>query len=623
MGTQTVEVTGEPVDSGGRRRGIDSRFAVVALFLLVALLRYLPLRNNGWFLDDNLYLILAHANGFNLHWLFNPLFEHFGILYRFSFNVLVHLMPISWRWVLLVDLILLAASVFLLDRCLRLLLDSSWAPLLLAGAFGLSVLLIEAMQWASSGLQNFPTAFGDLLCLYGYLRYLDRPSWRWIVTSAAGMAFALLFYEKAAFMIGYLPLIRIGVLSQSLSWPALRRAAVTERALWLTLIGVLILWFIGEKVSGAGGLFIDPSVSQWEQYWRIMWGQTLVPAVFGLHLPWYGVTHGEVIEGIVLEVVAVSAIALSIVRKPIAWRAWAILMVAVLANGILVAEERVVVLKAPGSIGGDTRYLLDFAWLVPLMLALAFSPARRFWPRAARLAVPLTLPAPGRPRLIGLGVLVLAVAYVISAQANTAALQRGWTGGAALQYESNLQNAVASYTEKGITPVIADTETPYEVLANIYPPYDHLSYVAPFYVPKAQIDGPLRGPLLIANALGGLQPAQTDVLETFTFPAGRCETNPTVAPELMLHNIKVRAPDSEGPFYLKVTYGATTAPFLLYTGTLALPPTGADEYIGLASGVGASIGYMGTTLPTQLFNEVPPRSSVCLHSLQIVRLTPG
>jgi hypothetical protein len=171
--------------------------------------------------------------------------------------------------------------------------------------------------------------------------------------------------------------------------------------------------------------------------------------------------------------------------------------------------------------------------------------------------------------------------------------------------------------------VIADSETPYEVLADIYPPYNHLSYVAPFYVPKAQIDGPLRGPLLIANVLGGLTPAATDVLETFTFPAGRCEVNTSRAPELMLHNIKVRAPTSDGPFYLKVNYGKTTAPYLMYTGTLQLPPTGIDEYIGLANGVGSSIGYMGTTLPRQLFNEVPARSSVCLHSLQIVRLTPG
>ncbi len=622
MGIHTVQSEEESARPRNIGRGVDARLGVLVLVLAIAVLRYLPLRNNGWFLDDNLYLIIAHANGFNLPWLFNNLFEHFGILYRFSFTVLVHLMPISWRWMLLVDLILLAGSVYLLDRCLRLLIDSVWAPLLLAGAFGLSVLLIEATEWASSGLQNFPTAFGDLLCLYGYLRYLDTPSRRWIALSCAGMAFGLAFYEKGAFMIGYLPLIRIGLLSGSLSWPQFRAALRQERAYWLTFIAVWILWFIGLKIAKAGGVFIDPSVSQWAQYWRIMWGQTLVPAIFGLHLPAAGVTHRQVIEGIVLEAVVLAGMAISILRKRRAWRAWAILLIAVIANGILVAEERVVVLKAPASIAGDSRYLLDFSWMVPLMIALAFSGTVRFWPSAQRLRVPLGLPAPGRPRLLAVGVLVLAGAYIVAAQVNTAVLQRGWFGSDALVWEQNLQNGYALFSKHGATPVIADSETPYEVLADIYPPYDHLSYVAPFYVPKAQIDGPIRGPLLVANPLGALQPAVTHVLETFHYPANRCLVNRTQAPQLLVqNNIRVREPDSAGPFYLMVDHGAENAPYLMYTGTLKDPPTGNDEYIDLSRSAGTSIGFMGTTLPTQLFAEVPPLSTVCLRSTQIVTLT--
>jgi hypothetical protein len=623
MGTQTADVAGDRAGSGSVGRGIDARFVLGGLILLVAILRYLPLRGNGWFLDDNLYLILAHANGFTLSWLFNNVFEHFGILYRFSFNVLVHLMPISWRWLLLVDLIMLAASVFLLDRCLRMLLDSTWAPLLLAAAFGLSVLLIEALQWVSSGLQNFPTALGDLLCLYGYLRYLDHPSRRWILLSAAGLAFGLLFFEKGAFMIGYLPLIRILFLAKSLSWRDLRRAAVAEREFWAALIVVLILWVIGLKISHAGGMFINPSVSEWLTYWRIMWGQTLVPAVFGLHLPWYGVTHREVVEGIGLEVVTAVAIVVSIWRKRIAWRAWAALVVIVLANGILVAEERIVVLQGSASIAGDTRYLLDFSWLVPLLLAFAFSPAQRFWPQARRLTVKLTLPAPGRPRLVALGVLLLAVGYVLASQVNTVALQNGWLGHDALTYEQNLQNGVRANTHNGVEPVIADLETPYEVMGSIYPPYNHISYIAPFYVPRAHVDGPLTGPLVVADVLGDIQPSVTHVQETFDYPRHRCEAASASVGLTMLNQIKIRRPDSAGPFYLLVKYGRTNAPYLQYFGTVKDPPAGNDQYIDLANGVGSSIGYMGTSLPTQLFTHIPGHSTVCLHSLAIVTLSVG
>ena len=621
METQSVAVINEPTSSSGSGRGVDARFLLVGLILAVAVLRYLPLDNNGWFLDDNLYLIIAHADGFNLSWLFNNLFEHFGILYRFSFTVLVHLMPISWRWMLLLDLIMLGASVYLLDRCLRMLFDSTWAPLLLAAAFGLSVLMIEALEWVSSGLQNFPTALGDLICFYGYLRYLDSPSRRWVLVSAAGLAFGLLFFEKGCFMIGYLPLIRIAFLSQSWSWPAFRQAALKEREIWLGLIVVLILWVIGLKISHAGGGFAEPSLSQWAVYWRIMWGQTLVPAIFGLHIPAGGVTHGQVIEGIVLEVVVVLAIGFSVWRKRIAWRAWVVLLLIVLANGILVGEERIVVLMAPADTAGDTRYLLDFTWLVPMMLAFAFSPAQRFWPQAQRLSVPLRLPARGRPRLIGLAVVVIAAAWVVASQVNTAALQRTWLGPNALQYEKNLQIGVRNYTHNGVAPVIADLETPYEVMGGIYAPYNHISYIAPFYIPKAQVDGPLRGPLLTADFLGDLQPADTHVLETFRFPQGKCEVGNAKVGLTLLNDIKIHAPDSEGPFYLKVNYAKTDAPFIQYFGTVKDPPAGIDQYIDLANGVGSSIGYMGTTLPNQLFTHVPAGTSVCLRSYQIVRLS--
>jgi hypothetical protein len=622
MSTPTVDVSVGSADPVAARRGVDSRWGLIALILLVGVLRWLPLRNNGWFLDDNLYLIIAHQSGFSLHWLFSNLFEHFGILYRAAFTFIYHVMPISWRWGLLGSLILLAGAVYLLDRILRMLLDSVWAPLLLAAAFGLSVLLIEALEWVSSGLQNFPTAFGDLLCLYGYLRYLDRPSRRWIIVSALGLAFALGFYEKASFMIGYLPMIRIAFLTRSVSWREIRAIAVRERAFWLTIIAVLILWFIGLKIAHAGGVFIDPTPSEWVEYWRIMWGQTLVPAVFGLHIPYYAVTHRQVIEGIVLEVVAVAAIALSIWRKRTAWRAWLVLIIAVLANGILVAEERVVVLKAPGSIAGDSRYLLDFSWMVPLMIAFAFSSATTFWPRASRLTVPLRLPGPGRPRLVALGVAVIAVAYVISAQANTQAIQSVWLGGDALEFEQNFANSLKLYDQNGATPVVADGTTPYEVLADIYTPYDLLSYVMPFYAPKVQVDGPIHGTLLQADPLGALNPAKIKVLETFRYSGtGRCVSNRTKTPRLMLADIKVHAPTSAGPFYLVVKHGSSTAPFLMYTGTLKDPPTGQDEYIDLDRGPGASIGYMGATLPDQLFTEVPGHSSICLRSLQIVTLS--
>ncbi|HET9074669.1 MAG TPA: hypothetical protein VFN48_08835 [Solirubrobacteraceae bacterium] len=606
------------------RLRVDARLALGVLILAVALLRYLPLANNGWFVDDNLYLALAHSNGLTLSWLFNPVLDHFGILYRFAFNVFVHLMPISWRWTLLADLILLGAAMVLLDRCLALLLDSRWAPLLISGAFGLSILLVEPLQWVSSGLQSFPTLVGDLLCLYAYLRYLEDRAPGHIAMAAAGVVFGLLFYEKASFMLGYLVLVRLGFLAPELSVRRVVAIARSEWRFWAGLLAVLILWFIGEEASGAGGTLISPSLSAWVTFWRILWVQTLVPGLFGLHLPETGLHGGQVIEAIGLEAVVLAGIIVSLVRKRAAWRAWVVLLIVVLANGILVGEERIVVLP-PAVIAGDTRYLLDFAWLVPLCVALAFSPASSFWPRRSRLRAPLTVPGgPGGPGGARSGVLVagtglLALAYVVAAQLTTASLQRAWTGTNALVYEQRIQQQVAAYTHDGVPPVVADTTTPYEILPSIFAPYDHLSYLLGFYAPSAQVDGPLRGELVMADQLGNLQPAVPHVVESYRF-GPRCLVAGVRPP---LRYLSVRIPRSgQGPYYLLARYGAGTAGYLQYSGTAADPAITPDIYIGTTRHAGASLGYLGDTLPVHLTINLPPHSRLCLRTLAIATLAP-
>ncbi len=621
---ETLDSTHSVTVAGRRTRtvSIDSRVLLVGVIALIVVLRWLPLRNNGWFLDDNLYLVIGHQTGFGYSWLMSNLFEHFGPLYRLAWTAIIHLMPMSWRWGLVGEMALLAGSVFLLDRCLRLLIDSTWTPLLMAGAFGLSVLLIEALEWISSGLQNFPTAFGDLLCFYGYLRYIAQPSRRWILVSAGGMAFALLFYEKASFMIGYLPLIRILLMSERVSLRGIWRTFLAERAIWIALVVVLILWYIGVKVAHAGGIFITPSVSEWVTYWRIMWGQTLVPGVFGLHIPWYGVTHQQVIEGIVLEAVVLAAIVFSIVRKRVAWRAWAILILAVLANGILVAEERVVVLKAPASIGGDTRYLLDFTWLVPVLLCLAFSRREVFWPNVERLSRPVTLSfSLPRARWLTTAVAVgAAAAYIVAAQLNTVAIQRAWIGTDALQWEQNVLAGIKHYTVHGVPPTIADATTPYEVLGSIYTPYDHISYVLPFYSPGTPVDGPIRANLLGVNALGGLQPVVTTVRETFPLPHACVSGGTNPDGYVLINKNRIAPPASEGPFYLLVNYTSATGP-IHYLGTAWDPALRTAGTIDLPHGVTQSIDYIGDSkIPFEVNLQFPAHTTVCFKSLQIVTL---
>lgn len=611
-----LEPRADPPTEPGR--GIDSRWLIGFVVAFVVVVRALPLWQNGWFLDDNLYLIIAHADGFSRHWLFSNLFQHFGLLYRFAFSVQIHLMPISWHWGLAISLLLLGASVYMFDRILRLLFDSVWAPLLMAGAFGLSVLLVRSLQWWSSGLQSFPTSLGDLVCLYGYLRWIESPRNKWVALSAGGLAFALLFYEKPTFMLIYLPLIRVLFLSERISVRGIWRTAVGERRIWLTYLAVIAVWYVGVRIADAGGVFQKPTASQWIAFWRILWAQAFVPGIVGLDLPAAGLTTRQIAEAIGLQVVFLAAVAVSLIRKRVAWRAWAMILFCVLVNGFLLGEERIVPL-AP-TIGWDPRYQLDFTWLVPLLLCFAFSRRRSFWPRAERLLVRVRSPFTGaRPAWQVVLTAAAAVAYVVATQLGTAQQQRTWPGHDSYVWEHNIGAGIAAFTRGSVRPVVADGETPYEMMADIYPPYNHLSYVLPFFEPQVHVDGPLDGPLVGVNPLGGVQPALIDPLQKFTFP-DRCIAGGK-AGVTMWRNVQVHPPVSAAPYYLILDYGAgTTARYMNDLGQTPNEPPADDIPVGLNPSIGRSIAFLGPDVPKQIVVNIPPRAQVCLTGIEFASL---
>jgi hypothetical protein len=117
---------------------ISKRWVTVGIILAELVLLYLLLDGGGWVFDDNLAMILAGRSGLNWSWLTAIFFQHWGIGYHFVYSVLHDLMPIDYRWALIVMLGLLGGSMYLLQRIISLLFGAGWVAVIAAAVYGSS-----------------------------------------------------------------------------------------------------------------------------------------------------------------------------------------------------------------------------------------------------------------------------------------------------------------------------------------------------------------------------------------------------------------------------------------------------------------------------------------------------
>lgn len=617
MATSVTRPRGEerPRAASARRVTPGRVCALVVVVELVVL--YVLMAGNGWVFDDNLSLELARQGGFTWHWLSANLFGHFEIAHRAAFSVQLHLMPIDYRWALVAMLLMLGLAAYLLQRSLRMLVGEGWMPWMASVYFGISVLFIASLQWWSSGLETFPTFLCDLLCLWGYLHYEAEPRRRWIVVSAGAMAVGLLFYEKPAYMLLYLVLIRVLLLSDDLRPRAIVAAIWRERAIWLAYVAVIIGYVVLRESSGAGTIAStgSPTLSEWLAFSRIFWAQTLVPSVFGLHLPASGLGGARVAAVVVLQLVVIAAVLVSLRMGRGAWRAWLALGICVLATLIVVGQGRLAGFGAAS--GADTRYLVDFAWLVPLMVCLAFSRDRVFTP----VVSPPGVSTAGRPRTwLTLGVGVLVLAYIGASIAADAKIQSHWQGPAARSWEQNMETGLATVSRSGAHPVIADNDAPWFMVESAFAPYNQLGNLLPVYDAGVQVDGPLKGPLFLIDPSGHLHRARVgSTLATYPSTGPGCVS--AGSPLRFVHRISPAPSPIRGPYYLKIWYStAHPGSVPIYVDRGQGYPAVPDVWMSVAGGSHQSIAWLGDGSPHAFMFALPAGGGMCVTRIDLVTL---
>lgn len=623
-------------------KGIQVRTIIVPMIVVQAAVLYLVLRNSSWVFDDNFWLIRAGEEGFTWHWLNTPQFEHWNMGMN-ALTSLEHLIFFfDYRWALLFLLCLLGGSVYVFERCLAMVIDDRRLTILLAFWFGLNILWVRPLQWWSAGVQYFPYTFFDLLCLYGFLRYQAGGGVRWIAASALALAAALLFYEKPAYMLLYLALIRIFLMSADLRPRAVVASFWRERTIWLAYLVVIGLWGIGYLHAHAYSSHGGVSISQYLSYFRILWLQTLVPSLASVTIPATNLDALQVLFVVVAQIVVLAGVCISLRRKRSAWRGWVFLVIVVLISGALVAGTRIPIFGV--EIANDPRYLIDFSWLVPIALCAAFAPSSILEPKVPVRSAHIRLP--GR-KLLSLTTASMVLVYAVVAVASAAHLEAIWPGSKARTWDNQVRKGIAEARRLGGTPVVANDVTPPEVVAEWVAPYNRLSRILPMYVGSVKVDGPLDGPLFRIGADGAVRRATAIAVDGHGSSTASNFSNlihigsggrvvrsgggycviADASPVVVERRLSSAPSPAGGPYYVLLHYRVwRTLALALVTDVGSGYPSEANNTIELSPGVGSSIAWVGITpkeSPHAVKILIPPLTTVCVDGFEIVRLQNG
>jgi hypothetical protein len=617
-------------------RSISARRLLGAIILLQLAVLYFLLRNNSWVYDDNFWLVRAGQEGFTWHWLNTPQYEHWdiGLNAVTSFEHLIFFF--DYRWALVAMLGLLGGSIYLLERILAMIIRNRWITIMFALWFGLNVLWIRPLQWWSAGVQYFPYTFFDLLCLYAFMRYHASGQRRWMGISAAALAAALLFYEKPAYMVIYLVLLRVLLMKEDLRPGQVLRCFWRERGVWALYGAVIVVWGAGYIHAHAYGSPGSVTIGQYVAYFRIYWSDTLVPSLASITIPAFKLSAPQIFVVIVSQAAVLACVIVSVRRKRAAWRAWAFFAIIIVVSAVLVAHSRVAQFGA--GIANDPRYLIDFAWLVPLTLCAAFARGKVLVPVVPDRDTRLTLPS-SRALAPALASVAL-VAYAGGSIATAAQLQRDWPGSQSRSWEQNLRRDFAQLRRSSARVVIADNATPFSIMEPFVAPYNRLSRVLPMYVGSVQVDGPLDGPLDLVAINGTVRSARIEPLASSGSIADLVQSGQMQirngrqvrigretcviadgAPAQVERFLPTPPNSGEAPYYLHLAYRVwrpISVPVYVNSGTGY--PGAPENSVILQPGVKTSIAWLGPNPPHSVLLSIPALTTVCMEYIDIVTL---
>lgn len=286
--------------------------------------------------------------------------------------------PLQYSLVVAVLVALQTAAAVVVWRLLRELVGVR--PAALAGllVFLFAPLTVVTWVWYASALQTVTFQLALAAMLLHHVRFARRPSRRSALWAVAWYVGGLLLWEKGLVAIGVAALVMGLWFPDGRGLKGVLRAFARDRTLWFGYLAATIVYLpiylaLTEQVETA-----DPTLSSYPQVlWRAL-TNSAVPYLLGGpfsgaegaidalptldHGVWYAALFGLIV-------------AVTILRRHAAWRAWA-LFFAYLAVLVVTVNASRGGFFGP-SVGNSPRYFADLTVIASISVTLALAPVSR------------------------------------------------------------------------------------------------------------------------------------------------------------------------------------------------------------------------------------------------------
>jgi hypothetical protein len=332
--------------------------------------------STGFFFQDD-FIDFQEARQLGAGWrlLEQPIFGHFVPGYNLVNYLISSSTPYHWSVIEIADVVMFAVMLGLLYRLLVILFGATWVIVPLVAVAGASFSLVPSLVWWASGLQQLVSIPATLLLVIFHVRYLETGRFRFALLGGISLAVALAFYDGALVSALFVVLFTALICPSA---PGIRGWGRALLACWPAWIcyGIPVGLDLGWRLSHATLYATPPLPTPIEllQFASLSWTQTFVPLTFGLD-SWLLGSHSErALAGTIGQIIVITLVILTIVRRRDAWRPWVLFGVVFLAMTCLVGLTRVSAF-GPGD-ASDVRYFSLSVYFLAIAVGLALRPAR-------------------------------------------------------------------------------------------------------------------------------------------------------------------------------------------------------------------------------------------------------
>jgi hypothetical protein len=298
--------------------------------------------------------------------------------------VLAKAAPYDWAAATWMTLVLVAMASLACLRMLLTLLGNRLAVLIPLTLFLVSPLTFPDDSWWSSAIESLPLQITIFLAVTSQVLYVRSGRFRHAVAAAGWLVLGLVFFEKAAAIPVVLFAVTAGFLIDEPIMTAIRVSLGRYWRAW-ALYAVVVGAYLAVLLSALQHSTVHPKPTSLGTMVTFSWSlvrETLLPSLLGGPWNWSqtgynAIAYTQASASLVwLSAFAACAIiALSIIVRGRAWRAWAILALWVLfADVVPVLLGRLATAAFAEALSLDTRYVADAAPIAALSVALAFWP---------------------------------------------------------------------------------------------------------------------------------------------------------------------------------------------------------------------------------------------------------